>query len=166
MCSIDLSPESLWPCVDYGRVRDSSLQLGVSMSWLLEPSWSQAWADRDNTFCDSFYRNPQTLEHFLKFTQVGVTEELAFLIVSVQKTLSGCPDQCDCEVADEERVVSIDDIELEEEDEELGPGSRLQRTERDGFKVNVFCTDLGLTRLPLSLPPDTVYLNLENNQVC
>ena len=70
MCSIDLSPESLWPCVDYGRVRDSSLQLGVSMSWLLEPSWSQAWADRDNTFCDSFYRNPQTLEHFLKFTQV------------------------------------------------------------------------------------------------
>lgn len=87
------------------------------------------------------------------------------MVFYVQKTLSGCPDQCDCEVADEERVVSIDDIKLEEEDEELGPGSRLQRAERDGFKVNVFCTELGLTRLPLSLPPDTVYLNLENNQV-
>ena len=86
------------------------------------------------------------------------------MVFYVQKTLSGCPDQCDCEVADEERVVSIDDIELEE-DEEVSTGSRLQRTERDGFKVNVFCTDLGLTRLPLSLPPDTVYLNLENNQV-
>ena len=85
----------------------------------------------------------------------------------LQKTLSGCPDQCDCEVADELRKVSIDDIELEdEEEEELSTGFRLHRAGRDGFKVNVFCTDLGLTRLPLSLPPDTVYLNLENNQVC
>ena len=67
---IDISSESLWPCVDYGRVRDSSLQLGGTMSWLLEPGWSRAWADRDITFCDSFYRNPQTLQHFLKFTQV------------------------------------------------------------------------------------------------
>ena len=66
------------------------------------------------------------------------------------------------------RKVSIDDIELEEEEdvEEVSTGFRLHRTGRDGFKVNVFCTDLGLTRLPLSLPPDTVYLNLENNQVC
>ena len=65
------------------------------------------------------------------------------------------------------RKVSIDDIELEdEEDEEASTGFRLHRAGRDGFKVNVFCTDLGLTRLPLSLPPDTVYLNLENNQVC
>ena len=61
--------------------------------------------------------------------------------------------------------VSIDDIRLEEDEVTLTTG--LQRTEeRDGFKVNVFCTDLQLTRLPLSLPPDTVYLNLENNQVC
>ena len=61
--------------------------------------------------------------------------------------------------------VSIDDIRLEEDEVTLTTG--LQRTEeRDGFKVNVFCPDLQLTRLPLSLPPDTVYLNLENNQVC
>ena len=37
--------------------------------------------------------------------------------------------------------------------------------ETEGFKVNVFCTDLGLTSMPVSLPPDTVYLNLQNNQV-
>ena len=37
--------------------------------------------------------------------------------------------------------------------------------EDEGFKVNVFCTDLGLTSMPVSLPPDTVYLNLQNNQV-
>ena len=37
--------------------------------------------------------------------------------------------------------------------------------EEEGFKVNVFCTDLGLTSMPVSLPPDTVYLNLQNNQV-
>ena len=69
-------------------------------------------------------------------------------------------------MADELRKVSIDDIELEEEEEDVSTGFRLQRSGRDGFRVNVFCTDLGLTRLPLSLPPDTVYLNLENNQVC
>ena len=70
-------------------------------------------------------------------------------------------------MADELRKVSIDDIELEDEEEEdVSTGFRLQRSGRDGFRVNVFCTDLGLTRLPLSLPPDTVYLNLENNQVC
>ena len=87
------------------------------------------------------------------------------MVTMIQKTLSGCPDHCDCEVADELRKVSIDDIELEDE-EDVSTGFRLQRSVRDGFRVNVFCTDLGLTRLPLSLPPDTVYLNLENNQVC
>ena len=87
------------------------------------------------------------------------------MVTMIQKTLSGCPDQCDCEVADELRKVSIDDIELEDE-EDVSTGFRLHRSGKDGFRVNVFCTDLGLTRLPLSLPPDTVYLNLENNQVC
>ena len=69
----------------------SSLELGRSMGWLLEPMWAAAWVDSNDTFCDSFYRNPQTLQHFLKFTQ---------------KTLSGCPERCDCEVADEQRKVS------------------------------------------------------------
>ena len=73
----------------------SSLELGRSMGWLLEPMWAAAWVDSNDTFCDSFYRNPQTLQHFLKFTQ---------------KTLSGCPERCDCEVADEQRKVSIGSV--------------------------------------------------------
>ena len=58
--------------MDYTRARDSSLELGISMGWALEPGWSGAWVDREITYCDSFYRNPQTLHHFLKFTQVRI----------------------------------------------------------------------------------------------
>ena len=61
-------------------------------------------------------------------------------------------------MADEQRKVSIDDIVP------TVASSPTKRT-REGFKANVFCTDLGLTKLPISLPPDTVYLNLQNNQV-
>ena len=52
---------------------------------------------------------------------------------------------CDCEVADETIKFSLEDM--------------------SGYKVNVVCTDLGLTSLPLHLPPDTIYLNMANNQV-
>ena len=82
----------------------------------------------------------------------------------LQKTVSGCPERCDCEVAEERRKVSIDDIEEQQlETRDMGD---TEGEEEEGFKVNVFCTDLGLTRFPVSLPPDTVYLNLENNKVC
>ena len=47
---------------------------------------------------------------------------------------------------------------------EAGAGDT-EGEEEEGFKVNVFCTDLGLTRFPVSLPPETVYLNLEKNKV-
>ena len=88
---------------------------------------------------------------------------LFFLRVPLsQKTVSGCPERCDCEVAEERRKVSIDDIE--EQQLEAGDMGDTEG-EEEGFKVNVFCTDLGLTRFPVSLPPDTVYLNLENNKV-
>ena len=70
--------------------------------------------------------------------------------------MSGCPDQCDCDVADEQIIVSVDDIESLN----TRPRIRLQN-----FKVSVHCNDLGLTQLPVSLPPDTVHLNVENNQV-
>ena len=83
-------------------------------------------------------------------------------LVLLQKTVSGCPERCDCEVAEERRKVSIDDIE--EQQLEAGDVGDTEG-EEEGFKVNVFCTDLGLTRFPVSLPPDTVYLNLENNKV-
>ena len=33
------------------------------------------------------------------------------------------------------------------------------------FRVNVVCTDQGLTSLPDNLPPDTIFLNVANNQV-
>ena len=89
--------------------------------------------------------------------------QLAKLIL-LQKTVSGCPERCDCEVAEERRKVSIDDIEEQQlETRDMGD---IEGEEEEGFKVNVFCTDLGLTRFPVSLPPDTVYLNLENNKVC
>ena len=52
---------------------------------------------------------------------------------------------CDCEVADETIKFSLEDM--------------------SGYKVNVVCTDLGLTSLPLHLPPDTIYLNMANNRV-
>ena len=78
------------------------------------------------------------------------------LINVLQKTLSGCPEKCDCEVADEQIIVSVDDIEA----------VNIQaRVKVENFKVSVFCIDQGLTQLPVSLPPDTIYLNLENNQV-
>ena len=32
-------------------------------------------------------------------------------------------------------------------------------------QVSVLCRDLGLTQLPLTLPPDTIYLDLTNNKV-
>ena len=62
-------------------------------------------------------------------------------------------------MADEERRVSMFDITDEAGDDVP------DNMEEEGFKVNVFCTDLGLTSMPVSLPPDTVYLNLQNNQV-
>ena len=52
---------------------------------------------------------------------------------------------CDCEVADETIKFSMEDMSK--------------------YKVNVVCTDLGLTSLPSCLPPDTIYLNMANNQV-
>jgi len=132
--------ENFWPCVDYTRFRDSSLELGVKMSWLLDPKWTSAWKDINDTFCYSFYKESQTLENFISFTK---------------KTLAGCPKSCTCGVADEQRKVSINDII---------PTVSTRRTKQE-FKVNVFCTDLALTKMPLKLPPNTVFLNLENNQI-
>ena len=63
--------ENYWPCVDYSKLRSSSLEFGRSMTWLLEPSWSHKWRDVNTTFCSSFYRNTRTLQYFLKFTQVN-----------------------------------------------------------------------------------------------
>ena len=33
------------------------------------------------------------------------------------------------------------------------------------YKVNVVCTDLSLSSLPLHLPPHTIYLNMADNKV-
>lgn len=67
--------ENFWPCVDYSKPRSSSLDLGIAMSWLLNPTWSQKWKDADQTFCASHYRNMRTLQYFLKFTQVKQTDK-------------------------------------------------------------------------------------------
>ena len=37
--------------------------------------------------------------------------------------------------------------------------------ENVGYKVNVVCTNQGLRSLPESLPPDTIFLYLDNNKV-
>ena len=59
-------------------------------------------------------------------------------------------------MADEQIIVSVDDIEA----------VNIQaRVKVENFKVSVFCIGQSLTQLPVSLPPDTIYLNLENNQV-
>ena len=56
--------------MDYSRYRDTSLQLGLALAWLLEPRWARAWADSGSTFCSSYHRNLHTLQHFITFTQV------------------------------------------------------------------------------------------------
>lgn len=34
-----------------------------------------------------------------------------------------------------------------------------------GYKVNVICSSAGLESLPRGLPPDTIFLYLDNNHV-
>ena len=85
-----------------------------------------------------------SMESFLQFTKVRI---LILIIIyhSIQKTSSTCSVLCDCEAADETIKFSMEDM--------------------SNYKVNVVCTDLGLTSLPSCLPPDTIYLNMANNQV-
>ena len=41
----------------------------------------------------------------------------------------------------------------------------ISQDQLDNYKVNVVCTDLALSSLPLHLPPDTIYLNMADNKV-
>ena len=63
----------------------------------------------------------------------------------LQETLAACPTGCYCEVADQTIKFNVEEM--------------------SEYKVNVVCSDLALSSLPPSLPPHTIYLQLENNKV-
>jgi len=132
-----------WPCINpknEKRVRSkSSLQFGEEMSWLLEDNWTERWIDQNSTLCN-LDRNLHTVGD-----ETVQKHFVHSFLLFTEKTSSTCPELCDCEVADETIKFSLKDM--------------------SGYKVNVVCTDLGLTSLPSHLPPDTIYLNMENNQV-
>merc|ERR1719369_937883 len=72
-----------------------------------------------------------TVLSFLKFTQ---------------RTLSECPEQCNCLLAKEEVMY-------------------IQKGEERKLKASVVCSSLNLRELPLVLPPNTIYLRVANNQI-
>jgi len=133
-----------WPCLDPNKEKHegskTNLQFGREMSWLLGQNWEQQWSDRENTFC-KFAHDEDIVEEEVEVNKHSLISFLQF----TEKTSSTCPEFCDCEVADETRKYNLEDM------------SR--------FRVNVVCTDQGLTSLPDNLPPDTIFLNVANNQI-
>jgi len=132
-----------WPCIDPAQEKKmrskSSLRFGEEMSWLLEEDWDERWIDKKLTFCNLDDHDKNVEE------QLVLKHSVESFLQFTKKTSSTCPELCDCEVADET-------IKFSQE--------HLSR-----YKVNVVCTDLGLTSLPQHLPPDTIFLNMANNQV-
>jgi len=132
-----------WPCIDPSKEKrfrsKSSLQFGEDMSWLLEDYWTERWIDQNKTFCN-LDGHLQTDDN-----ETGQKHLVHSFLLFTRKTSSTCPELCDCEVADETIKFSLEDM--------------------SGYKVNVVCADLGLTSLPSHLPPDTIYLDMKNNQV-
>eukprot|EP00092_Neocalanus_flemingeri_P023132 GFUD01025081.1.p1 GENE.GFUD01025081.1~~GFUD01025081.1.p1 ORF type:complete len:565 (+),score=137.16 GFUD01025081.1:64-1758(+) len=132
-----------WPCIDPNKEKrlrsKSNLNFGEQMSWLLDDYWQERWIDQKLTFCNL------DVQLHIAANEVVQKHSVESFLQFTKKTSSTCPDLCDCEVAEETIKFNLEDM--------------------TGYKVNVVCTDLGLTSLPLRLPPDTIYLDMANNKI-
>ena len=140
------------------------------MSWLLDDDWNGKWRDRDFTFCNFLPSSesqtetvsPATLSSYLKFTQVElkwtpVTVTDGFLSENCHRVSRGVwlwgnyPQKIFIFMQTGKLKVADATVDFD--------------MENIGFKVNVVCTNQGLRSLPKSLPPDTIFLYLDNNKV-